>query len=95
MDVKIVVFKYENFISFDVGLLSEKKKKKKCFPNYIDNQSFWNFQEIDLVTETLTTIQSGSRKLLGKASPVHVIQIHDGLIYAATSSLDGTAVKVS
>ncbi|XP_024024111.1 putative E3 ubiquitin-protein ligase LIN-1 [Morus notabilis] len=53
-----------------------------------------SIQEIDLVTETLSTIQSGSRKLLGKASPVHAIQIHDGLIYAATSSLDGTAVKI-
>lgn len=51
-------------------------------------------QEIDLVTGTLSTIQTGSRKLLGKSNPIHCIQHHSGLIYAAGSSLDGAAVKI-
>lgn len=54
-----------------------------------------NFQEIDLATGTLSTIQSGSRKLLAKANPVHALQVHAGQIYAATSTLDGAVVKVS
>ncbi|KAL5572637.1 hypothetical protein UlMin_022234 [Ulmus minor] len=53
-----------------------------------------SIQEINLATETLSTIQSGSRKLLGKANPIHALQIYGGLIYAATSSLDGAAVKI-
>ncbi|XP_061993756.1 putative E3 ubiquitin-protein ligase LIN [Rosa rugosa] len=51
-------------------------------------------QEIDLVTGTLSTIQTGSRKLLGKSNPIHCIQYHSGMIYAAGSSLDGAAVKI-
>ncbi|KAL6224049.1 hypothetical protein ACLB2K_002905 [Fragaria x ananassa] len=51
-------------------------------------------QEIDLVTGTLSTIQTGSRKLLGKSNPIHCIQYHSGMIYAAGSSLDGSAVKI-
>lgn len=53
-----------------------------------------SIQEIDLATETVCTIQGGSRKLLGKSSPVHAIQVHGGLLYAATSCLDGAAVKI-
>lgn len=39
------------------------------------------FQEIDLATGTLSSIQSGSRKLLGKSNPIHALKVHDGLIY--------------
>lgn len=51
-------------------------------------------QEIDLVSGTLSTIQAGSRKLLGKASPIYAIQIRDGLLYSASSSVDGASVKI-
>ncbi|KAK3001601.1 hypothetical protein RJ639_021148, partial [Escallonia herrerae] len=51
-------------------------------------------QEIDLATGTLSTIQSGSRKLLSKANPIYALQVHGGLIYSASSSLDGAAVKI-
>lgn len=54
-----------------------------------------NVQEIDLATGTLSTIQGGSRKLLMKANPVLALQIHAGQVYAATSTLDGAAVKVT
>ncbi|KAM6583195.1 hypothetical protein CsatB_010197 [Cannabis sativa] len=53
-----------------------------------------SIQEIDLATETVGTIQIGSRKLLGKASPVHALQIYGEHIYAASTSLDGTVVKI-
>ncbi|GFS41204.1 hypothetical protein Acr_00g0073010 [Actinidia rufa] len=53
-----------------------------------------SIQEIDLATGTLSTIQSGSRKLLAKANPIHTLQVHDGLIYSASSSLDGAPVKI-
>ncbi|XP_010915863.1 putative E3 ubiquitin-protein ligase LIN-1 [Elaeis guineensis] len=53
-----------------------------------------SIQEIDLATGTFGTIQSGNRKLLGKANPVHAVQVHDGLLYAASTSLDGAAVKI-
>lgn len=51
-------------------------------------------QEIDLATGTLSSIQTGSRKLLGKANPVYAMQLHDGMIYSGSSPLDGAAVKV-
>ncbi|XP_061343897.1 putative E3 ubiquitin-protein ligase LIN [Gastrolobium bilobum] len=51
-------------------------------------------QDIDLATGTVSTIQSGSKKLLGKANPIHALQIHGDLIYAAGSSLDGFAIKI-
>lgn len=51
-------------------------------------------QEIDLATGTQTSIQSGSRKLLAKGSPVYAIQVCDGLIYSASPSFDGATVKV-
>ncbi|XP_008783309.2 putative E3 ubiquitin-protein ligase LIN [Phoenix dactylifera] len=53
-----------------------------------------SIQEVDLATGTFGTIQSGNRKLLGKANPVHAVQVHDGLLYAACTSLDGAAVKI-
>ncbi|XP_048228410.1 putative E3 ubiquitin-protein ligase LIN-1 [Ricinus communis] len=53
-----------------------------------------SIQEIDLATGTLVTIQHGSRKLLGKANPIHALQVGNGLIYAASSALDGAAVKI-
>ncbi|KAI3417029.1 RING-type E3 ubiquitin transferase [Psidium guajava] len=53
-----------------------------------------SIQEIDLTSGTLNTIQSGSRKLLSKGNPIHALQLHSGLIYSASSSLDGAAVKI-
>ncbi|XP_051148497.1 putative E3 ubiquitin-protein ligase LIN-1 [Andrographis paniculata] len=50
-----------------------------------------SIQEIDLVTGTVGSLQAGSKKLLGKAYPIHALQVHDGLIYAASTSLDGGA----
>ncbi|KAF8034341.1 hypothetical protein BT93_C0594 [Corymbia citriodora subsp. variegata] len=53
-----------------------------------------SIQEIDLASGTLNSIQSGSRKLLGKGHPIQALLLHDGLIYSASSSLDGAAVKI-
>ncbi|KAI6681868.1 hypothetical protein NL676_035749 [Syzygium grande] len=53
-----------------------------------------SIQEIDLASGTLNSIQSGSRKLLGKGNPIHALQLCSGLIYSASSSLDGAAVKI-
>ncbi|XP_059634944.1 putative E3 ubiquitin-protein ligase LIN [Cornus florida] len=53
-----------------------------------------SIQEIDLTTGTICTIQNGSRKLIGKANPVHALQVHEGLVYSASSPLDGAAVKI-
>ncbi|XVF88573.1 hypothetical protein PTKIN_Ptkin19aG0061500 [Pterospermum kingtungense] len=53
-----------------------------------------SIQELDLASGTLSTIQSGSRKLLGKSHPVHALQVHNGLIYSASIPLDGVAVKI-
>ncbi|KAK6944946.1 U-box domain [Dillenia turbinata] len=53
-----------------------------------------SIQEIDLASGTLTTIQNGSRKLLGKSNPVHALQVREGLIYSASTSLDGAGVKI-
>ncbi|XVF34865.1 hypothetical protein REPUB_Repub18cG0095400 [Reevesia pubescens] len=53
-----------------------------------------SIQELDLASGTLSTIQSGSRKLLGKSHPVHALQVHNGLIYSASTALDGIAVKI-
>ncbi|XLU49231.1 hypothetical protein S245_044045 [Arachis hypogaea] len=51
-------------------------------------------QEINLDTGNVSTIQSGSKKLLGKAYPIHALQLHGELIYAAGSSLDGSVIKM-
>ncbi|KAH6823057.1 hypothetical protein C2S53_002051 [Perilla frutescens var. hirtella] len=53
-----------------------------------------SIQEIDLVTGTLGNIQTGSKKLIGKANPIYTLQVHDGLLYAAGPSLDGANVKI-
>ncbi|XP_058074307.1 putative E3 ubiquitin-protein ligase LIN-1 [Magnolia sinica] len=53
-----------------------------------------SIQEIDLATGTMSTIQTGSRKLLGKANSIYAMQVHDGLLYSAGTSLDGAAVKI-
>lgn len=47
-----------------------------------------------MATGTLTIIQNGSRKLLGKGNHIYALQVHDGLVYTASSSLDGAALKV-
>ncbi|XP_071689321.1 putative E3 ubiquitin-protein ligase LIN-1 [Rutidosis leptorrhynchoides] len=62
----------------------------RLYSGCLDN----SIQEIDLATGTLTTIQNGSRKLLAKGSRVNVLQVHDGLIYAASSSIEGTTFKI-
>ncbi|XP_058732275.1 putative E3 ubiquitin-protein ligase LIN-1 isoform X2 [Vicia villosa] len=51
-------------------------------------------QEIHLATGTISNIQSGFKRLLGKSNPIHALKIHGELIYAAGSSLDGTAIKI-
>ncbi|KAG5058777.1 hypothetical protein JHK86_013773 [Glycine max] len=51
-------------------------------------------QEIHLATGTVNTIQSGYKRLLGKANPIHALQIHGELVYAAGSNLDGSAIKI-
>lgn len=53
-----------------------------------------SIQEIDLATGTVSTIQNGTRKLLGKAHPVLALEVHNGLLYSANSSLDGIAMKI-
>ncbi|KAK1417336.1 hypothetical protein QVD17_26463 [Tagetes erecta] len=53
-----------------------------------------SIQDIDLASGTLTSVQSGSRKLLAKGNRVNVLQVHDGLIYAASSSMEGSAFKI-
>ncbi|KAL6006192.1 hypothetical protein ACLOJK_040238 [Asimina triloba] len=53
-----------------------------------------SIQDLDLATGTMSTVQSGSRKLLGKASPICAMQVNDGILYSSGTSLDGAAVKV-
>ncbi|KAK9148604.1 hypothetical protein Scep_007361 [Stephania cephalantha] len=53
-----------------------------------------SMQEIDLATETIRTIQNGTRKLIGKANPIHALSVSDGMIYSASTSTDGAAVKI-
>lgn len=60
-----------------------------------NNNTCVKFQEIDLKTGTVSTIQSGSKKLLGKANPILALQIRGEFIYAASSSSDGVSIKVS
>lgn len=51
-------------------------------------------QEVDLCKFTSTTFYSGTRKLLGKQT-IYSLHIHDGLLFAGGSAVDGTAGKVS
>ncbi|KAG9453788.1 hypothetical protein H6P81_006692 [Aristolochia fimbriata] len=53
-----------------------------------------NIQEIDLVSGTVSTIQPGARKLLGKANPIYAMQCQSGLLYSAGPSVDGAPVKI-
>uniref|UniRef100_A0A251TRS3 RING-type E3 ubiquitin transferase n=1 Tax=Helianthus annuus TaxID=4232 RepID=A0A251TRS3_HELAN len=62
----------------------------RLYSGCLDN----SIQDIDLSSGTLTSVQSGSRKLLAKGNRVNVLQVHDGLIYAACSSIEGTAFKI-
>ncbi|XP_060172445.1 putative E3 ubiquitin-protein ligase LIN isoform X3 [Lycium barbarum] len=64
--------------------------KGKLYCGCLDN----SIQDIDLPTDTINSIQSGSRKLLGKSSPIYALQVHDGLLFSAGTSLDGAAVKI-
>ncbi|TVU22994.1 hypothetical protein EJB05_32719, partial [Eragrostis curvula] len=51
-------------------------------------------QEIDLASGTLGVIQSGNKRILGKANPIYSLQVHEGLLYTGSTSLDGASVKV-
>ncbi|KAK7291478.1 hypothetical protein RIF29_06652 [Crotalaria pallida] len=51
-------------------------------------------QEIDLDKGTVNTIQTGSKKFLGKSNPIRALQIDGEFIYAASSSLDGSVIKI-
>ncbi|PKA59058.1 Putative E3 ubiquitin-protein ligase LIN-1 [Apostasia shenzhenica] len=53
-----------------------------------------SIQEIDLATGTSCTIQTGSKKLLSKGNRIQALQVQDGLLYSASSPLDGSAVKI-
>nr|CAB3475651.1 unnamed protein product [Digitaria exilis] len=55
-----------------------------------------SIQEIDLASGTLGVIQSGNKRILGKANPIYSLQVHDGLLYTGStpSSVDGASVKV-
>lgn len=53
-----------------------------------------SIQEVDLATGAITTIQSGSRKLLSKGSPIYAMQVSDGLLYSASTPTDGAAIKI-
>ncbi|KAG2594683.1 hypothetical protein PVAP13_5KG011400 [Panicum virgatum] len=54
-----------------------------------------SIQEIDLASGTLCVIQSGNKRILGKANPIYSLQVHDGLLYTgSTPSMDGASVKV-
>ncbi|XP_057758810.1 putative E3 ubiquitin-protein ligase LIN-1 isoform X1 [Arachis stenosperma] len=53
-----------------------------------------SIQEIDLATGKLISIQSGSKKLLGKANPIHALKLHGEFIYATSSSFDGSVIKI-
>ncbi|KAJ9186445.1 hypothetical protein P3X46_002017 [Hevea brasiliensis] len=55
--------------------------------------SGYSIQEVDLCKLTSTTFYSGTRKLLGKQI-IHSLHIHDGLLFAGGSAIDGTAGKV-
>ncbi|XP_030445073.1 putative E3 ubiquitin-protein ligase LIN [Syzygium oleosum] len=55
--------------------------------------SGYSIQEVDLAKSTSGTFYSGTRKLLGKQT-IHSLLIHDSLLFAGGSSVDGTAGKV-
>ncbi|KAM7518165.1 hypothetical protein LguiB_017127 [Lonicera macranthoides] len=53
----------------------------------------YSIQEVDLCKYTINTFYSGAKKLLGKQTVLSV-HIHDGLLFAGGSSVDGVAGKV-
>ncbi|XP_068645365.1 putative E3 ubiquitin-protein ligase LIN-1 [Aristolochia californica] len=53
----------------------------------------YSIQEVDLNKCCTSTFYSGTRKLLVKQS-IHALSIHDGLLFAGGSSVDGVAGKV-
>ncbi|XP_024026587.1 putative E3 ubiquitin-protein ligase LIN-1 [Morus notabilis] len=55
--------------------------------------SGYSIQEVDLCSYTSHTFYSGTRKLLGKQT-IYSLQIHDGVLFATGSSVDGTAGKI-
>ncbi|KAB2046622.1 hypothetical protein ES319_D01G248300v1 [Gossypium barbadense] len=55
--------------------------------------SGYNIQELDLSSSTLSTFHLGTRKLLGKQT-VNSLNIHDDLLYAGGSTVDGVSGKV-
>ncbi|GJN38208.1 hypothetical protein PR202_gb27230 [Eleusine coracana subsp. coracana] len=50
--------------------------------------------EIDLASGTLGVIQSGNKRILGKANPIYSLQVHEGLLYTGSTPVDGASVKV-
>ena len=87
VDAMTVVFRYQ--------VLASVRQSNVMLYQHSCNIILMIFQEIHLATGTVNTIQSGYKRLLGKANPIHALQIHGELIYAAGSSLDGSAIKVS
>lgn len=83
-DNSIQVTSFQSFVSLS----------KPDYFRHSRNNTRLKFQEIDLETGTVNTIQSGSKRLLGKANPVYALQIRGEHIYAASSSLDGAVIKV-
>ncbi|KAL0438418.1 UNVERIFIED_CONTAM: putative E3 ubiquitin-protein ligase LIN-1 [Sesamum latifolium] len=55
--------------------------------------SGYSIQEVDLGTHTSSIFYSGAKKLLGKQT-IYAVEIHNGLLYACGSSVDGIAGKV-
>ncbi|XP_021902519.1 putative E3 ubiquitin-protein ligase LIN-1 isoform X1 [Carica papaya] len=55
--------------------------------------SGYNIQEVDLCKFTSSTFYSGTKKLLGRQN-IYALHIHDGLLFAGGSAVDGTAGKV-
>lgn len=51
-------------------------------------------QEVDLGNLTSNTFYAGTKKLLGKQT-IHSLHMHNDLLFAGGSSVDGTAGKVS
>ncbi|WCJ35094.1 U-box domain-containing protein 26 [Euphorbia peplus] len=55
--------------------------------------SGYSIQEVDLRKLTSSTFYPGTKKLLGKQT-IHSLYIHDDLLFAGGSTIDGTAGKV-
>lgn len=87
VDAMTVVFRYQVFVSV--------RQSNVMLYQHSCNNILVKLQEIHLATGTVSTIQNGHKRLLAKANPIHALQIHGEHIYAAGSSLDGSAIKVS